>query len=114
MPEPGARRSHSAAEDVAESACGGSDGRTGAGEGRDDGPVRMCVICRRRFAKTMLARHVLTPEGILSVDPTHTSPGRGWYLCSDPDCARRFARYRPGTRHTGRRARAAGRSKGSI
>lgn len=79
------------------------------------GPVRMCVICRRRFAKAELRRHVLTPEGSLIIDETHTGPGRGWYLCSDPACERRFAKYRPGTRHSGRRVRAAaGTSKGAI
>lgn len=79
------------------------------------GPVRMCVICRRRYAKADLRRHVLTPEGILSIDKTHSSPGRGWYLCSDPACERKFAKFRPGTRQRGRRVRAfAGRSKGAI
>lgn len=82
--------------------------------GGDGGPVRMCVICRRRFAKADLRRHVLTPEGSLIIDETRTSPGRGWYLCSDPACERRFANYRPGTRHSGRRVRAAGTSKGAI
>ena len=28
------------------------------------GPVRMCIICRRRFAKAQLTRHVLTAQGI--------------------------------------------------
>ncbi len=83
-------------------------------ESGGDGPVRMCVICRRRFAKADLRRHVLTPEGSLIIDETRTSPGRGWYLCSDPACERRFANYRPGTRHSGRRVRAAGTSKGAI
>ena len=79
------------------------------------GPVRMCVICRRRFAKAELTRHVLTPEGILIIDGTQKSPGRGFYLCPDPACGRRFEKYRPGTRQRGRRARAAaGRSKGAI
>ena len=79
------------------------------------GPVRMCVICRRRFAKAELIRHVLTPEGILLIDETQKSPGRGFYLCPDPDCGRRFGKYRPATRQRGRRARAAaGRSKGAI
>ncbi len=79
------------------------------------GPVRMCVICRRRFAKAELARHVLTPEGILIIDEAQQSPGRGFYLCPDPACGRRFEKYRPGTRQRGRRSRAAaGRSKGAI
>ncbi|WP_346773695.1 YlxR family protein [Desulfovibrio sp. ZJ369] len=63
-----------------------------------DGPVRMCVICRRRFPKAALTRHVLTPQGNLSIDPEKVRPGRGWYLCSDPVCALKFAKYRPGAR----------------
>lgn len=63
-----------------------------------DGPVRMCVICRRRYPKAALTRHVLTTQGNLTIDPEKTSPGRGWYLCSDPVCALKFAKYRPGAR----------------
>ncbi|MBQ3059359.1 MAG: YlxR family protein [Desulfovibrio sp.] len=63
-----------------------------------DGPVRMCVICRRRLPKKELQRHILTPQGILSPDAAQTRPGRGWYLCSDPACERRFAKYGPGAR----------------
>lgn len=68
------------------------------GENLTGGPERMCVICRRRFPKAALARHVLTPQGILIIDAEKTRPGRGWYLCSDPVCAAKFAKYRPGTR----------------
>ncbi len=65
------------------------------------GPVRMCIICRRRFAKAQLTRHVLTAQGILTIDANKTRPGRGWYLCSDAVCAARFAKFRPGTRRKG-------------
>lgn len=65
---------------------------------RPEGPVRMCVICRRRFAKAELNRHVLTAQGILSIDAKKTRPGRGWYVCSDPVCEQKFAKYRPGAR----------------
>ncbi|MDR1857441.1 MAG: YlxR family protein [Desulfovibrio sp.] len=67
-------------------------------------PIRMCAICRGRFPKGTLVRHVLTPQGTLTVDSDKTSPGRGWYLCSDPLCVRRFAKYRPGTRKGRRHA----------
>ena len=66
-----------------------------------EGPVRMCVMCRRRFAKAELTRHVLTPQGILTIDAEKTRPGRGWYLCSDAVCMAKFARFRPGTRRKG-------------
>lgn len=61
----------------------------------DSEPVRMCVICRRRLPKALLLRHVLSGEGNLVIDPDKTSPGRGWYLCSDRACAARFTRFRP-------------------
>lgn len=61
-------------------------------------PVRMCVICRRRFPKAALNRHVLSLQGNMTLDPEKTRPGRGWYLCSDPVCALKFAKYRPGAR----------------
>ncbi len=72
---------------------------------RPEGPVRMCVICRRRFSKADVNRHVLTPQGNLSIDVEKTRPGRGWYVCSDPVCERKFAKYRPGTRRAAAVAR---------
>lgn len=66
-----------------------------------EGPVRMCVICRRRFAKAVLTRHVRDAHGNLIIDAPQTSPGRGWYLCDDPACAARFAKFRPSRRRKG-------------
>lgn len=46
-------------------------------------PSRMCVICRRRFAKSQLLRHVLSSsggEGTLEADEAQKKPGRGWYV----------------------------------
>ncbi len=64
-------------------------------------PVRMCVICRQRFAKRDVRRYVLSCEGEPCLDPTKTMPGRGWYLCDNPDCVRKFANYRWATRRKG-------------
>lgn len=64
----------------------------------------MCVICRRRFAKSQLLRHVLAPaiaetedetrpdEGKsgLEADEAQARPGRGWYVCSAPQCREKF------------------------
>lgn len=58
-------------------------------------PVRMCVICRRKFAKNYLTRHVLGPNGELIADLRKLLPGRGWYCCSDPQCVIRFAMFKP-------------------
>jgi hypothetical protein len=76
------------------------DAAAAAEPGRQ-GPVRMCVICRRRFPKECLHRYVLTAQGMLTIDAEKTRPGRGWYVCSDPVCAAKFAKYRPGTRRKG-------------
>ena len=49
-------------------------------------PMRMCVTCRERFPKKELTRIVATPDGEVKVDPTGRMPGRGAYVCSNPDC----------------------------
>ena len=60
-------------------------------------PLRMCVVCRKRFPKPFLLRHVMRPgtEGNgLVPDEAGTLPGRGWYLCHDEQCMSRFARMK--------------------
>ncbi|MBO4301650.1 MAG: DUF448 domain-containing protein [Desulfovibrio sp.] len=75
-----------------------------AARGGNREPVRMCVICRRRFPKECLHRHVLTAEGMLIIDVGKNRPGRGWYVCSDLVCAAKFAKYKPGARRKGGRS----------
>lgn len=58
-------------------------------------PQRMCVICRRRFARGELARHVLGTDGVLRADPAKILPGRGWYICADQACQAKFGKFRP-------------------
>jgi predicted RNA-binding protein YlxR (DUF448 family) len=48
-------------------------------------PVRTCVGCRSRAAKTDLVRVVLV-EGQLALDLRGRLPGRGASLHPDPDC----------------------------
>lgn len=65
-------------------------------------PIRMCMVCKRRFPKPQLLRHVLLPadgedsgedsKNALVADAVQTRPGRGWYVCSDPACRERFAK----------------------
>jgi predicted RNA-binding protein YlxR (DUF448 family) len=55
-------------------------------------PIRMCVICRRRFAKSELLRCVDSSGAGSGVEIDGTRPGRGWYVCSDPECRRKFLR----------------------
>lgn len=64
----------------------------------------MCVICRRRMPKQVLRRYILTPHGELGLDAEKKSPGRGWYLCTDPVCGQKFARFRPCVRRKGVRS----------
>lgn len=69
-------------------------------------PERMCVICRRRFAKPGLTRHVLDAHGHLVEDTKGLLPGRGWYVCADPVCQKKFTKFSAVTRR--RKERIAG------
>ncbi|HEX3900375.1 MAG TPA: YlxR family protein [Mycobacteriales bacterium] len=48
-------------------------------------PVRTCVGCRVKAAKSELLR-VVVVAGTLTPDPRGTSPGRGAHLHPDPAC----------------------------
>ena len=52
-------------------------------------PMRMCVCCRERFAKKDLIRIVATPDGQTVIDPTGRLPGRGAYVCHNPECMKK-------------------------
>ena len=49
-------------------------------------PMRMCNGCMEMKPKKELIRIVKNSEGILSVDLTGKKPGRGAYICKDPQC----------------------------
>lgn len=49
------------------------------------GPLRTCVSCRRTYAKPRLVRLVRVRDRI-EVDASATMPGRGCYVCDDPEC----------------------------
>ncbi len=51
-------------------------------------PVRMCVFCRRRLPKNEMVRFVLR-DGVVVVDETANSFGRGAYCCRDDSCLRK-------------------------
>ncbi|MHC1787957.1 YlxR family protein [Solidesulfovibrio sp.] len=65
----------------------------------------MCVICRGRFPKSALLRHVPAAGGETGPvsDPRAVAPGRGLYLCANPECAEKFLKYsgRPRRRRGG-------------
>lgn len=62
------------------------------------GPVRTCVGCRARAAKSELLRVVAGtgPDGRPAVvpDPTATRPGRGAHLHPTPECFEHAVRRR--------------------
>ena len=50
-----------------------------------DSPVRTCVGCRERAAKSILLRLVATGDDVIP-DPQARRPGRGAYLHPSLDC----------------------------
>ena len=57
-------------------------------------PMRQCLGCRTMFPKRELIRVVRSPEGGLSVDFKGKAPGRGAYLCPNPDCLKKARKSR--------------------
>ncbi len=53
-------------------------------------PVRTCIACRQEFAKKQLLRIVRDKDGNFSVDATGKANGRGAYICSNADCAKKL------------------------
>lgn len=48
-------------------------------------PVRTCIMCRKTDGKRTLNRIVRTSAGV-ELDPGGKKPGRGAYLCAEPNC----------------------------
>ena len=57
-------------------------------------PQRQCMGCRERKAKRELIRVVRSPEGEISLDFRGKKPGRGAYVCPDPECLKRVRKSR--------------------
>ena len=55
-------------------------------------PMRQCMGCRERKPKRELVRIVRSPEGVVSVDQKGKAPGRGMYICPDPECLKQARR----------------------
>ena len=55
-------------------------------------PMRQCLGCREKFPKRELIRVVRSPEGELSLDFKGKAPGRGAYLCANPECLKKARR----------------------
>ena len=54
----------------------------------------MCSGCGEMKPKKELVRVVKSPEGEISLDKTGRSPGRGAYVCQNPDCLKKARKSR--------------------
>ena len=57
-------------------------------------PMRQCVGCREMKEKKSLIRVVKSPEGQVSLDFRGKLPGRGAYVCPNPECLKRARKSR--------------------
>ena len=57
-------------------------------------PMRQCLGCREMFPKRELVRVVRSPEGQISLDPVGKKPGRGAYVCRNPECLKKARKAR--------------------
>ena len=57
-------------------------------------PMRQCVGCREMKEKKSLIRVVKSPEGHVSLDFKGKLPGRGAYVCPNPECLKRARKSR--------------------
>jgi uncharacterized protein len=52
-------------------------------------PMRMCTGCGEMKPKKELARIVKNAAGEISLDKTGKKPGRGAYICKNPQCLKK-------------------------
>lgn len=57
-------------------------------------PMRQCLGCREMKPKRELIRAVRSPEGDISLDFKGRAPGRGAYICPDPECLKKAIKGR--------------------
>ncbi len=55
-------------------------------------PQRQCLGCREMKPKKELIRVVRAPSGEISLDFKGKLPGRGAYLCPNPNCLKRVSK----------------------
>ena len=56
-------------------------------------PMRTCVVCRKSFPKKELLRIVKSGDQI-TVDKTGRANGRGAYICTDAECAKKLKKQK--------------------
>ena len=57
-------------------------------------PVRMCSGCGEHKPKREMTRVVRSPEGVISLDASGKAPGRGAYICHNPECLKKARKAR--------------------
>lgn len=57
-------------------------------------PMRQCLGCREMKPKRELLRVVRSPEGEVAFDASGKLPGRGAYVCPNPDCFKKAVKTR--------------------
>ena len=55
-------------------------------------PQRQCMGCRERKAKREMIRVVRGTDGSVGLDFGGKAPGRGAYICPDPECLKKAIR----------------------
>ena len=54
--------------------------------------MRMCLGCRQMKPKKELLRIVMNKDGVVSLDFTGKSSGRGAYICNDATCVKKLVK----------------------
>lgn len=57
-------------------------------------PMRMCMGCGEMKPKRSLIRVVHQKDGAVLLDPGGKLPGRGGYICTDPECLKKARKSR--------------------
>ncbi|MGE4549676.1 MAG: RNase P modulator RnpM [Intestinibacillus sp.] len=57
-------------------------------------PMRQCLGCRTMFPKKELIRVVRSPDGGITLDFRGKAPGRGAYVCRNPECLKKAKKAR--------------------
>ena len=57
-------------------------------------PVRLCLGCNSPKEKREMVRIVKNKDGEIRVDLTGKLPGRGAYICKDPECLAKLEKNR--------------------
>lgn len=57
-------------------------------------PLRMCIACRELKEKRDMLRIVKNAQGEIFIDFSSKAPGRGAYICDNPDCIKKLRKQR--------------------